>query len=131
MAASGKLTATDANDLFDDLITFLTDTPATAGQDWTIVKDWRGETIPENKIVLKNSGLPGGYDVYIGFHDVSIDGNKHVLFVKTYKYWDNAYDFYDLNFGSIEGYGDTVCCIPHWNTTMNYWVYSNQKRVIL
>lgn len=131
MAASGKLTATDADDLFDDIVTFLTGTPATAGRDWTIVKDWRSESTPENKIILKNTGLPGGNNVYIGFYDKSKDGNKHVLFVKTYSYWDNTYDFWDTSFGSALGYDTTRCCIPHWNTEMNYWIYSNKKRVIL
>ena len=131
MAASGKLTATDANDLFTDIVSFLTGTPATAGRDWTIIKDWRTESVPENKIVLKNDGLPGGNDVYIGLYDKSKDGNKHVLFVKTYTYWDSSYDFWDTSFGSPLGYGDTRCCVPHWNASMDYWIYSNQKRVIL
>jgi hypothetical protein len=131
MAASGKLTATSADNLFDSMVTWLTGTPGTVGRNWTIIKDWRSDPTPENKIVLKGGGLPGGFDVFIGFHDVSVDGNKHVLFVKTYKYWDAGYDFYDLNFGNANGYGDTVCCVPHWNSTMNYWLYSNNKRVIL
>jgi hypothetical protein len=132
MAKTGKLTATDASDLFSKVVSWLT-SGAGAGQDWTIVKDYRQDAEPLERVVLYNNGLSGQEDVYIGLsNEIHSDNVNAGLCCRVYRYFDpDIHDFFDTTFGSRAGYGDTWGFVPYWNSQVDYWIWSNKQRIIV
>lgn len=127
--------AGQAGNVFDTIVTFLTDTPGTPGRDWEIHADYRASAgnvhadYQYNRVVLKNTGKSDNEEIYIGIQAAvqptgvraGIDAG---LVLKTYYQFDNtlvdaglgkynyATNFYNSTYGSAEGNYATRCWVP-------------------
>lgn len=132
MAKTGKTTATSASNLFSQIVSWLT-AGADAGRDWTIVKDYRTDAEPLERVVIHNTGLSGQDDVYIGLsNEIYSDTVRAGMCCRVYRYFDpEIQGFFDTAFGSRKGYGDTWAFMPYWNNQVDYWIWSNKQRIII
>ncbi|MEG2004949.1 MAG: potassium transporter KtrB [Bilophila sp.] len=142
MAFSGKITANGHVDLFNKLRSWLTDTPATAGRDWTVVRQDAQDF--GTSVVLKNTGLSGTEQVYIGLYAAThTDGVRGGLVCKVYKQFDGSpvatggTSFFDTHLGNDDGTSGesrparTVSFVPCWNAAVKVWIWSSKGRVML
>ena len=145
-----------SNNVFDAIVNFLTDTPATAGRDWEIHADYRTLVAPYqcNRVILKNTGKSDNEEIYIGIEAiVHSAGVQAGLVLRTFYQFDNAlindgtgkYNFATLwsntTYGSGLGNSSQYCFMPFktdestaiWanKPPIEIWVYSNKSRVIL
>ncbi len=126
--------AGQAGNVFDTIVTFLTDTPGTPGRDWTIHADYRASAgnvhadYQYNRVVLKNTGKSNNEEIYVGIYaaiqpsgqSAGIDAG---LVLKTYYQFDNslvndgtgkykyATNFFNTTYGSAEGQNATRCFV--------------------
>lgn len=137
MAYSGKLAASNHQDLFVQLKTFLTDTPAVPGRDWTVVKSGDFEYGPY--VVLKNTGTNNNDNIWIGLYSATKDTTNGGMVCKVYSYFDENMDFFDTQYGNLAGYYSTSSSsgnlkthafTPYWNNITNFWIWSNKNRII-
>lgn len=121
-------TATDAQDLYDQLIAFLT-TDATlvgAGEEWTI--PWSGLSPYDNDYVVMGPGLSGTDEIYVGMR----------------LYSDTVADEHWIEFRGMTGiigtgltYDDHINVQPRPsrmfldNSTMDYWFIANGRRFMV
>lgn len=135
MAYSGKLAASNHQDLFVQLKTFLTDTPAVPGRDWTVVKSGEFEYGPY--VVLKNTGTNNNDNIWIGLYSATKDSTNGGMVCKVYSYFDENMDFFDTQYGNLAGCysrsdnsSKTHAFTPYWNNIVNFWIWSNKNRII-
>lgn len=141
MAFSGKITAGNHVDLLAKIRNWLT-SAGTAGRDWTVVR----EDVQDfgTSVVLRNTGLSGTEQVYIGLYAAThTDTIRGGLVCKVYKHFDGTpvadggTDFFDAIFGNGNGTSGeskpsrTVSFVPCWNAEVNLWIWSSKGRVVL
>lgn len=148
--------AGSAGNVFDTIIAFLTDTPATPGRDWVIHADYRSLVAPHYKdaCILKNTGKSNNEEIYIGIEAITHSGGVEAgLVLRTYYQFDNTLmndgtgKFYfatswgNTTYGSGLGSSSQYCFMPFktdestaiWENKppLELWIYSNKARVIL
>ena len=138
MAYSGKLSGNTHVDVYNQIVEFLTDTPAIPGRDWTVVKSETADYGP--RTVLKNTGTLDNDNIYIGLYCFTKDSTNGGIFCRVYTHFTENMSFDDAVYGnpyaivngSSTSYVDVYlnAFAPFWNNIMSFWIWSNKNRII-